>query len=1109
MQKLLFLFCFVFASIISNGQVVDSVQGVPMNGQDHTYGHYTDHNDYHYVVLRDPSSTLNFLGLVLNKPTGYTLNTTWLIKLDPNYNPIWGKPYDLEFQPNAFMRPTVVVDQSSNIYLTVIGNTSNYLFPDSTFKIDPNGNTLWQIPYSGELIILNENEEIELFQLQSHTDSINGEHISNHKGAVGVFDSDGNYVNHIHIDEPNFAFEYICGKNEFGYFGYRSVLANTTGYSRYEMMLYDSTGQEISHSLMTYKSSTLQNARIIYSQNLKQYFLADYFRSISPINSVDSTTFFPNGFFMTQYDSTLNLIGSVQMSNNNGGVSGAEEVTITPYKEWVYVHCAMPSSFSVDKFTHFGPFHYIPNQSNQLTFGKFDRFLNCKWVTSLPEGSCSYINQMRFCEPQDGGALVFPLKTDYIQYNNVTYNSQDCGDAVYLFAKDNDSSIAYISGRVFIDLNNNGVDDNELGLGNQVINNHFVSAINYSSVNNGVFQTSAINGNNAVTVGNPPQYWELTTPDSLNITVTPNDTIVENVKFGMRPIPGINDVRVNIYAQTPANPGFPLQHFVMYSNEANDTLAGMVSIITDTALFFQNAIPPPDIISGDTLIWNYDSLQPGETRMIQILDSLSANVNLLGTNLNLFAFIDPVTGDTIPDNNYDTSVVPVIGSYDPNDITVNPECTNEEFIQNQNFLEYRIRFQNTGTDTAINVLIKDTLNSDFIIESLEITDASHEMTSYYEFGVLHFYFENIMLPDSGANLMESNGFVEFRIKVQPTLSEGESITNQADIYFDFNPPIETNDAITYISYQTDTISIASCDSVVAPSGNIFNSSGIYFDTIPGPFTCDSIIALDLVVQYSSSSAIQVLDCDNYTSPSGNFQWSTSGNYVDVLTNSVGCDSVINIELTIEQSQSNTQNVNVCSGDSYTMPDGTNFTNITASFSHVNNLVSSFGCDSIITVNVNPFSAGSTFIQQNQDSLYITDFYISYQWYDCANQQIVPGETNQVFENYPIGEFALIVESGGCIDTTDCHVTSSTSLNGYDKNEIVIYPNPSEGAFTLLSRNNQIISSIQIFDLQGNLVYSNEECGSNKIQINPELSSGKYIVHVSCESGKFLLDYIRQ
>ncbi|MEZ4959823.1 MAG: T9SS type A sorting domain-containing protein [Saprospiraceae bacterium] len=134
------------------------------------------------------------------------------------------------------------------------------------------------------------------------------------------------------------------------------------------------------------------------------------------------------------------------------------------------------------------------------------------------------------------------------------------------------------------------------------------------------------------------------------------------------------------------------------------------------------------------------------------------------------------------------------GSYDPNDKQGFPTGYGaEHFIERNTDIEYLIRFQNTGTDTAFTVIIRDTLSAFLDKHSIEIGAASHPCRwELYGNGIVKFTFDNIMLPDSNINEPASHGFVKFRIGQLHNNAIGTKIRNRAGIYFDFNAPILTN-----------------------------------------------------------------------------------------------------------------------------------------------------------------------------------------------------------------------------------------------------------------------------------------------------------------------------
>ncbi len=137
--------------------------------------------------------------------------------------------------------------------------------------------------------------------------------------------------------------------------------------------------------------------------------------------------------------------------------------------------------------------------------------------------------------------------------------------------------------------------------------------------------------------------------------------------------------------------------------------------------------------------------------------------------------------------------IEVTGSYDPNDKTgLTRGETENNYIEAGTELEYLIRFQNTGSDTAFTVRIEDQLSDQFEVTSVRPILASHDYKMSIEEGQIEFLFEDILLVDSFKNEPESHGFVKFAVTLKDDLAPSEEIFNSAAIYFDANDPIITN-----------------------------------------------------------------------------------------------------------------------------------------------------------------------------------------------------------------------------------------------------------------------------------------------------------------------------
>lgn len=180
---------------------------------------------------------------------------------------------------------------------------------------------------------------------------------------------------------------------------------------------------------------------------------------------------------------------------------------------------------------------------------------------------------------------------------------------------------------------------------------------------------------------------------------------------------------------------------------------------------------------------------------------------------------------------------PNIASYDPNDKSAQPAgYGSAHYIEATTNLNYRIRFQNTGTDTAFQVYVLDTISPYLDLGTLDMGASSHAYTwSIVNGNVLRVDFPNIMLPDSNVNEPLSNGFFSYQIQQQSQNPIGTVIENTAAIYFDLNPPVITNTTFHTIGEEFVEV-ISSYDAVEAQTTQVV----VY----PNPFKDQVIFELE-------------------------------------------------------------------------------------------------------------------------------------------------------------------------------------------------------------------------------------------------------------------------
>lgn len=203
----------------------------------------------------------------------------------------------------------------------------------------------------------------------------------------------------------------------------------------------------------------------------------------------------------------------------------------------------------------------------------------------------------------------------------------------------------------------------------------------------------------------------------------------------------------------------------------------------------------PTTVNGNLWTFNISEIRPGETYRINFKFTVSCTASINQEHCIKYITENEQACKGIS-SLMDTSIIceKNVGSFDPNDKTVLVNGKSTDFLyEKDSILEYLIRFQNTGTDTAFNIRLTDKLDYNLDWSSLIALTASHDYTySVNEQGLLEVFFKDIMLADSNISEANSHGYFKFSIKPKPGLNFGTLINNLADIYFDFNEAVRTN-----------------------------------------------------------------------------------------------------------------------------------------------------------------------------------------------------------------------------------------------------------------------------------------------------------------------------
>jgi hypothetical protein len=472
-----------------------------------------------------------------------------------------------------------------------------------------------------------------------------------------------------------------------------------------------------------------------------------------------------------------------------------------------------------------------PQLNSLQCFGNLISYLNIKngnpnnWTTFQLSGS-----------PYDNSANAYRyICADEEDMNNIP-SFANCHKNTYCSFTPN--GIYYeIEGKTVLDINNNGCDINDIPFKNLNV-----------SINNGTATSYLINdvsGNYYIPVGygdytitpilENPSYFNITpTNYIINFYYQPSPSIQD---FCVTPNGPHHDVEVSIIPIEVARPGFDAFYKIIYKNKGNQVENGTINLqFNDANLDVVSTNPLFTSQTTNNLSFNYSNLNPFETREISVVLNVNSPMETPAVNsghiLNYTATnIITNTDEMLSDNTFVLNQT-VVNSYDPNDKTclqgntISPDKVGE-------FVHYMIRFENTGTFPAENIVVKDMINtSKFDVSSLIPLHASHNYFTRITGNKVEFIFENINLPFDDAN---NDGYIAFKIKTKPTLVLGNTFSNSANIYFDYNFPIVTNTATTTIAALSN------------PSFEFAN----YFSLYPNPATNELNINLKSAIEINS------------------------------------------------------------------------------------------------------------------------------------------------------------------------------------------------------------------------------------------------------------------
>lgn len=433
-----------------------------------------------------------------------------------------------------------------------------------------------------------------------------------------------------------------------------------------------------------------------------------------------------------------------------------------------------------------------------------DTSLIVEYKINLDNGKIIDTNIITSAITTNGSKVIYFNKVRKVEndkYALLGTSNQFCtGRGIDLFSATSSKNFNTIVSKVFLDVNNNSIlDNNEHYLENISINitkNNSTTESIFTE--NGYIINYIDTGKFEINVNHNINYFT-SLPLYISISYTSFGNI-DTLLFALQPIENVNDLMVQLNSNGRGRPGFNGSYLLNIINNGTTIRNALAKLNLSNNIDSIYTIPS-STINNDTLFWLFDNMQPNEQKTVEIYFHYKIPpINNIGDTLVSVVSVFPISNDTFPENNISTLQDVLSGSYDPNDKIANKmEYTLADFNKNE-YIKFTIRFENTGNDTAFKIIILDTLDNNLDANTFLPLKGKYNYTSKIsDRNIVSFTFDPIRLPE------HTTSSVSYLVKPKNGIANGYSIKNKASIKFDYNEPITTNTTQTRVSVLTDYI----------------------------------------------------------------------------------------------------------------------------------------------------------------------------------------------------------------------------------------------------------------------------------------------------------------
>ena len=808
MKNLLFLFSiFYYTTLVAQDSHIEWQNTIGGNHFDR-FTSVVQAKDGNYILSGYSNS--NISDDKTQNPYGIEAHDFWIVKINSNGNILWQKTIGGD---GAEILGDLKLTEDGGIILggssasPISGNKTQDTVGLMDFwvvKLDKNGNISWDKVYGGiknDYLRSMEQTRDNGYILGGISNSdISGNKTENSQGDVDFWvikiDSVGsiqwqNTIGGSFEDELNSLHQTIDNGFILGGFSGSHISGDKTedrhGDYDYWIIKLDSIGNIVWQN--TIGGDDVDKLNSILLTNDNGYLLTGYSSSNISVDKTENSITLNQSSTRDFWIIKIDNIGNIVWQRTIGGY--ADDMAITS-------ESTVDGGYIVGGISNSG----VSPQKNEGSFGQMDYWIvkldangNIEWENTIGGNKEDIL--LSILPTTEGGYVLGGESASRISGDKLEDSKgpdKDYNNVDYWIVKLRGGNL--ITGKCFIDYNNNGkFDPNDLSFNQTLLSSKSTYQYTSSPDKNGVFYNYADSGMVKTESATIPYY---SSSPSNHISLFNNYHLTDTVNFAFFPQPNVTDLRIYLIPHGSFVAGRELLYTLKYINVGTVIQKGKIIMNKFDKADFLSASPNFNSLMKDTIVWEYANLLPSETRYIYIVMKAPLISDIpIGDSIKTIVNIYPTLTDTVKSDNTFMLKEQMLASFDPNDksmITGNHFTTDQ--VKNGEYLTYLIRFQNTGTFKAFNIMVQDTLDDQLDLGTFEMISASHE----YKLKIndskrLEWLFDNIMLPDSSSDEKGSHGFICYRIKPKRNLVKGNKIKNTAYIYFDYNAPVVTNTSL--------------------------------------------------------------------------------------------------------------------------------------------------------------------------------------------------------------------------------------------------------------------------------------------------------------------------